>query len=58
VGITTREDGWALRIWNVIEGQARYRKSHAPAPHGNAFIAGVLLFLPSFSTSLWNIRLD
>jgi hypothetical protein len=48
VGITTREDGWALRIWNVIEGWARYRRPHAPARHGGAFIAGVLLFLPGF----------
>ena len=48
VGITTREDDWALRIWNVIEGRARYRRPHAPARHGDAFIAGVYLFLPSF----------
>src|SRR5467141_1074888 len=39
---------WALGIWNVIEGRARYRRPHAPARHGDAFIAGVRLFLPSF----------
>src|ERR1700727_2388201 len=47
VGITIREDDWALRIWNFIEGRARYRRPHAPAP-----LPGSLSSCHTSSTSL------